>query len=66
MQYILEFEWRSDNGPRRVGPFDTGLLAELHVQSLAGNVPDFEAEWSAVPLYAPGEEREGSRESRGR
>lgn len=55
-QYILEFHWRSDAGPMRVGPFESVLDAELHVQRLADK-EDVRTEWDIIPVFAPDEVR---------
>lgn len=54
MKYLVDFDYRPDNGPRRVGPFDSRLDAELYVQRLAGTVPITEtSEWHILPLHSP-------------
>jgi len=50
-KYILEFDYRSDNGPVLVGPFDSREEAALAVPIGVG----FEAEWNTRPLTPPEE-----------
>jgi hypothetical protein len=50
-QFIVEFDYRSDNGPRQVGPFNSREDARLYVQRIAHI--GFEAEWNVSPLHPP-------------
>jgi hypothetical protein len=50
-KYVLEFDYRSDNGPRLVGPFDSREETYAAVPVGAG----FEAEWITRPLTPPEE-----------
>jgi len=49
--FILEFEYRSDNGPLYVGPFDSRDAAFDYARSFAG--PGWEASYEAIPIHAP-------------
>jgi hypothetical protein len=49
--FIVDFDYRSDNGPRLVGPFDTREHAQLWTDGLRG--PGWEAEFCIAPLAAP-------------
>lgn len=51
--FLIQFDHRSDGGPRLVGPFDTKLAAELYVQRLVGQYDSFHAEWGITPIYPP-------------
>lgn len=53
-KYVILFHWRADAGPTRVGPFDSVLDAELHIQRLADK-EDVSSEWDIVPIFAPEE-----------
>jgi hypothetical protein len=48
-QVIIEFDYRDDGGPKRVGPFPSRSSALEHVDHLGA--PD--AVWSVVPLTSP-------------
>jgi hypothetical protein len=50
-KYVLEFDYRSDNGPVLVGPFDSRAEAFAAVPTGEG----FEAEYCARPLTPPEE-----------
>jgi len=54
--YIIEFAWRSDAGPMRVGPFPDVLGAELHLQRLADK-EKVSTDWSILPVFDPEEVR---------
>lgn len=47
--WIIEFDYRADEGPRRIGPFDTKEDAELWL--LALDIGDFEC--SLAELVTP-------------
>jgi len=51
--FVLEYEYRSDNGPHLVGPFPTRDAAQAHADSLRG--PGWEACYSVCPLVSPEE-----------
>jgi hypothetical protein len=48
-QYVLEFDYRSDGGPRLVGPFNSREEAWAAVPVRDG----FKAAYCVVPLAAP-------------
>lgn len=49
MMYAVEFEYRSDGGPRLVGPFASKPAGDRWV----GKQHIAEAGWAVVPLYIP-------------
>lgn len=49
--FVLNFDNRSDGGPRFVGPFHSRQDAEDHADSLAG--PGWQASFCVVRLTAP-------------
>lgn len=49
--YVIEYDSRSDGGPRRVGPFDDRATAQRHADSHNG--PGFTASWCVVPVTSP-------------
>lgn len=51
--FILEYEYRSDNGPHLVGPFDTRDAAQAHADTKRG--PGWEASYCICPLASPEE-----------
>jgi hypothetical protein len=54
--FVIEFDYRSDDGDRIVGPFESMEAAEEHLKSLES--PDWRAEFSVVSLAAVVEEAE--------
>lgn len=56
--HVIEFDHRSDNGDRLVGPFDGREAAEAYMDTLKG--PGFEAEYSIVSLAAVTEDAEAA------
>lgn len=48
-QYVVNFDYRSDSGPRLVGPFDTREQGDAYVRGLHLDG----AEYSVSPLAAP-------------
>lgn len=57
MMWVVEFDHRSDGGPRLVGPFATVAAGERYVAALAARAMaatgDWDASWSVQPLYVP-------------
>lgn len=47
--FIVEFDYRSDDGPVRVGPFDSREDADAWLESL----PPMDWECNVAPLAAP-------------
>lgn len=50
-QWVIEYDYRSDNGPRMVGPFPSRQAAEAWADTLRG--PGWEAEFSYCPVTPP-------------
>lgn len=49
--YVIEYDSRSDGGPRHVGPFSTRAAATVHVESKARQ--GWEGVYCIVPLTSP-------------
>lgn len=49
--YVIEYDSRSDGGPRRVGTFTTRRDAHEHAESKAG--PGWTASYCVVPVTSP-------------
>lgn len=49
--WAVEFDYRSDSGPRLVGPFDTREQAQEWTDGLRG--PRWEAEFCIAPMAPP-------------
>lgn len=49
--YVIEYDSRSDGGPRRVGPFTDYATAQRHADRHAR--PGFTASWCVVPVTPP-------------
>ena len=56
--FVIEFDYRSDDGERLVGPFTSEEGANEHLETLRG--PDFRAEYSIVSLAAVAEAAEAA------
>jgi hypothetical protein len=56
--HVIEFDYRSDDGPLLVGPFTSEQAAREHMDTLTG--PEFEAEYSIVSLAAVAEAAEAA------
>lgn len=50
-QWVISYEYRSDNGPRDVGPFPSRKAAEQWANTLLG--ADWSASFDFVPLTPP-------------
>lgn len=55
MSFILEYEYRSDNGPQLVGPFTTRDAAQAHADSKRGQ--GWEATFCICPLTTAGDDQ---------
>lgn len=53
-QLLVEFDYRSDGGPKRVGIFSSRLDAESYVKSLG----PIDAEWCVAPVAAAAAEED--------
>lgn len=53
--FVIEYDSRSDGGPRRVGPFDTREAAHGHADSRALDEKrhGWSASWCVVPVTSP-------------
>jgi hypothetical protein len=51
---IIEYDYRSDGGPKRIGPFDTRSLATAHADAKARE--GWQAAYCIVPLTPPEED----------
>lgn len=49
-QFVIDYDYRSDSGPRLVGPFPSRSAAEEHADSLRG--PGWEALYCISPVAA--------------
>lgn len=53
-RHFVEFDFRDDGGPMRIGPFETALAAELFMQTYVGRVGEkIVWRWSVKPLFTP-------------